>query len=44
MWSTFSSNNRIFTIGKSDISVRSDRNKMNFLRKITIENLNVKVI
>ena len=32
-----------FTIGKSDRSVRSDRNKMQFLRIFTMFNLKVRV-
>ena len=33
-----------FTIGKPERSVSSDRNKMSFLRIITIENSNPRVI
>ena len=35
---------RFFTIGKSDRSARSDRNKIQFLGIITIYNLNVSVM
>ena len=33
-----------FAIGKSDRSIRSNRNKIQFLRIITIKNLKVRVI